>query len=265
MMPKASRSGLAARMSVIACTPLAPSSLVKTGQPATSVQPPSPVERGEALLAGERVTHALGAAQDVVGAGVALDRADRAAVRLLLLDVLADALSPSGSCRCRDRSCGAPASSSARSASIVITGIVGFGGPDRLGDQLGVRRRDRDRGGVGLAEHVLHDLRLAGLVRGRGRAGVEALVLGVRRSREFHFSQPWWIASKKGLSSPFTTITSCLSAASAGPAQRATAAPAASKRDFRTCSSQCRGGSLHGPSSRHAKPRTSGSVNACRR
>ena len=28
-------------MSVIACTPLAPSSLVKTGQPATSVQPPA--------------------------------------------------------------------------------------------------------------------------------------------------------------------------------------------------------------------------------
>ena len=47
----------------------------------------------------------------------------------------------------------------------------------RLGDQRRIRRRDRDRGGVGLAEHVLHDLRLAGLVRGRCRAGVEALVL----------------------------------------------------------------------------------------
>ena len=49
-------------------------------------------ERGKAFLAGQRVTQALGAAQDVVGARVALDRADLAAVRLRLLDVLADAL-----------------------------------------------------------------------------------------------------------------------------------------------------------------------------
>ena len=57
--------------------------------------------------------------------------------------------------------------------------------------------------------------------------GVEALVLASRRSREFHFWQPWLIASKNGLSRPFTTITSCfLSWASAGPAS---ARPVAAK------------------------------------
>ena len=39
-------------------------------------------QRGQAFLAGQRVAHALRAAQDVVGAGVALDGADRAAVGL---------------------------------------------------------------------------------------------------------------------------------------------------------------------------------------
>ena len=50
MMPKASSFGLAERMSVIACTPLAPSSLVNTGQPETSVQPPSPFNAGRPSL-----------------------------------------------------------------------------------------------------------------------------------------------------------------------------------------------------------------------
>ena len=90
MTPKASRSGLAVRMSVIACTPLAASSLVKTGQLATLVQRPSPAS-AVALLPGQRVAHALRAPQDVVRGRVALDGADLAAVRLLFLDVFAEA------------------------------------------------------------------------------------------------------------------------------------------------------------------------------
>ena len=45
-------------------------------------------------------------------------------------------------------------------------GNFGLGGLDRVGDQWRVRRRDRNRHGVGLAQHVLDDLGLARLVRG---------------------------------------------------------------------------------------------------
>ena len=57
-------------------------------------------------------------------------------------------------------------------------GDLRVGALQRLRDQLGVGRRNGDRRGVRLAQHILYDLRLAGLVRGRCRAGVEALVLG---------------------------------------------------------------------------------------
>ena len=50
------------------------------------------VERGEAFLAGKRVTHTLRTAQDVVGGGVAFDGADLAAFGRCCLDVVADAL-----------------------------------------------------------------------------------------------------------------------------------------------------------------------------
>ena len=55
-----------------------------------------------------------------------------------------------------------------------------IGGFDAVGDHRRVRRRNRDRRGVGLAENVADDLRFARFVRGRRRAGVEALV---RRTR----------------------------------------------------------------------------------
>jgi hypothetical protein len=48
----------------------------------------------------------------------------------------------------------------------------------------------------------------------------------------FHFWQPWLIASKNGLSSPFTTITSSFFCAIAVEAESAMAAPAHSKRIF---------------------------------
>jgi len=49
-------------------------------------------QRRQVLLAAERIAGALRAAQDVVGARVALDRAEGAAIRLVLLDVFADAI-----------------------------------------------------------------------------------------------------------------------------------------------------------------------------
>ena len=47
-----------------------------------------------------------------------------------------------------------------------------IGGLDGVRDQRRVRRRDRDRDGVGFAEHVLDDLGFASLIRGRRRPGL---------------------------------------------------------------------------------------------
>ena len=175
-------------------------------------------------------------------------RADRAAVRLLLLDVLADPRSPSGSCRCRDRSCAAPASSAVRSASIVITGIVGLAAS--MVCAISGRSTARSRSPRCRPCRACPGRSAPRRPRRRSRPG-RCRSTRTRSSAfsAFHFSQPWLIASKNGLSRPLTTMTSCfLSCAMAG---------AGAERQRR------RGGKQQSVSSLHSSLETGGMT--CRR
>ncbi len=70
----------------MACTPLGPSSLVKTGQPAISVQPPSPFSLSRPFLPDKAVARPRGSTQNVVGAAALPSiRQTVAAVRLAFL------------------------------------------------------------------------------------------------------------------------------------------------------------------------------------
>ena len=81
---KASRSGLAVKMSAICWLARSAWSLVKTGQPSISVQPFWPVSRSIPFVAAGGVAEARGAGVDVVGRDVAELQADRAALGLQL-------------------------------------------------------------------------------------------------------------------------------------------------------------------------------------
>ena len=189
----------------------------------------------------KRVAHALGAAQDVVGAGIALDGADLAALRLGLLDVLADLVRPSGSCRCRDRSCAAPRPPPRGRRRASSPGPSGWRVLMRLGDQL-ARSTARSRSRQCRPCPACPARSAPRRPRRRSRPGrcrstrTPSLAFSL-----FHFSQPWWIASKNGLSRPLTTMTSCF-LASAWPV------PSASQRPLRQArvTSSC----FHPPSSK---------------
>ena len=132
----------------------------------------------DALRAGDGVAKARGARVDVVGRDVAELQADRAAVRLQLLQVL----------RHQHAHLVVVGAEIGRAQLAILLEQIGVDGHHRdvrlpLAQQVGgerrVRGRDRDRGDAP-GQQVVDDLDLAGLVGARRRAGVQALVLGVR-------------------------------------------------------------------------------------
>ena len=144
--------------------------------------------------------------------------ADRAAVRLGLLDVLADL----------------------EAHQVVVGAEIGLAQRGIFLGEVGVERHDRDRRVGGLdasgrsagrstARWPSRRCRPCRACPGRSaprRPRRRSMPGRCRstRTRElafslFHFSQPWWMASKNGLSRPFTTMTSCF-LARAGPAPK---------------------------------------------
>jgi len=159
----------------MAWTPLGPSSLVNTGQPEISVQPPSPFSISTPFLPDSASRVPGSTAQDIVGGGVTLDQADRSAIGFCLFEIFAEPES-------HQVIVGAEIGLAQRRIFLLEVGVqrhdryFRLGGLDGVGDQGRVGRRDRHRDGVGFAEHVSHDLGFTGLVRRRRRSGIEAVI-----------------------------------------------------------------------------------------
>src|SRR6185437_1206123 len=107
-----------------------------------------------------------------------LDRADRAALRLSLGDVLADLETERIVVR-------AEIGLAQRHVGLGQVRVDGhdrdrrIGRPDRLGDQRRVRGRNRNASRIRPAEDITDDLSLARFVRRRGRPGIGTLIVGV--------------------------------------------------------------------------------------